>query len=369
MNTARLYQLDLLRFLAAISVVGFHYFHMGPFFGFYVAPSETLGAVARYGYLGVQAFFMISGFVIAMSAEGRSAGAFLRGRATRLLPLFWVACVLTFLVTTWSGKPGLKVSGSSLLASLAMLPAVTHRFAWVDGVYWTLAFEWLFYAIVAVSLATGIFEKHLNRLLFGWLVVSIVMLGSENSRWLVRFFTVAEYAPYFVAGICLYRLHARNARFAELFNLALSFLLAIKWSQKHVTEFQTIYSLSEPVVTALVCALFAMFLLFATGRLEWLNRKAFGMLGGFTYALYLTHQNIGYVALSRMPHLSSTHGPAMWVVCAVLLGALILACALHLFVEKPLSLRLRAKRDVALPPASAPPRWKQSPTLDKMSFD
>lgn len=66
--SARVPELDLLRFIAALSVVLFH-FCAAPLVHGSVdrALFDVLGVAARYGYLGVELFFLISGFVIIMS--------------------------------------------------------------------------------------------------------------------------------------------------------------------------------------------------------------------------------------------------------------------------------------------------------------
>jgi peptidoglycan/LPS O-acetylase OafA/YrhL len=67
---ARVPALDLLRLVAVLGVVLFHYGFRGPtgLEQTYVALPE-LAAFARYGFLGMPVFFVISGFVIAYSAE------------------------------------------------------------------------------------------------------------------------------------------------------------------------------------------------------------------------------------------------------------------------------------------------------------
>lgn len=55
-----------------------------------------LDAAARFGYLGVDLFFLIGGFVIMMSAAHGTAQAFTASRAGRLLPAFWICCTATF---------------------------------------------------------------------------------------------------------------------------------------------------------------------------------------------------------------------------------------------------------------------------------
>ena len=69
-DAGRFYILDASRFLAAVAVVLFHYLFLG-WSGGHVdsVKFESAGEVFKYGYLGVQFFFLISGFVIFMSIQ------------------------------------------------------------------------------------------------------------------------------------------------------------------------------------------------------------------------------------------------------------------------------------------------------------
>src|SRR3569833_4223108 len=95
---ARLRELDVLRFVAAAAVM-LHHFTGVP------APEwpggsarrsfPELGPVTRYGFLGVELFFLISGFVILLSAWGRKPGDFVVSRIVRLFPAYWVGVLLS----------------------------------------------------------------------------------------------------------------------------------------------------------------------------------------------------------------------------------------------------------------------------------
>ena len=142
----RMLALDLLRLVAAAAVWLYHCCYLDPVFHeapYHVAP--TLSSFARYGYLGVPVFFMISGFVIAASARGRSRLGFVRARAIRLYPAFLIALIPTLIALTASGQ---TISWSQLLANLTMVPRI-FKYEYLDGVYWSLMFEILFYAYVA----------------------------------------------------------------------------------------------------------------------------------------------------------------------------------------------------------------------------
>jgi hypothetical protein len=149
--------MDLIRFAAAFMVAGFHLFHrvwLPDYFGGnpeLLRVGEALHHPFRWGAVGVPIFFTLSGFVIAFSADGRSAGAFARSRILRLFPAAWICASLT-LTVRW-GETG--VAGD-YLRSLVLWPTGP----WIDGVYWTLGIELVFYAaIICVLLAKVPLER------------------------------------------------------------------------------------------------------------------------------------------------------------------------------------------------------------------
>ncbi|MGD5438086.1 hypothetical protein QUS99_22630, partial [Xanthomonas citri pv. citri] len=101
--------LDPLRFAAALGVAIFPQIFWSwawvsigvPGFERHVAADVLYPSAAPFtwfGWVGVEIFFVISGFVIANSASQASPGEFLLGRALRLYPAVWVCATATFLV-------------------------------------------------------------------------------------------------------------------------------------------------------------------------------------------------------------------------------------------------------------------------------
>ncbi len=85
----RIEGLDILRLFAALSVVIFHYSFRGAAADDLTRVSlPALVPITKYGYLGVDLFFVISGFVIAWSAEGRHWLQFAVARFARIYPAF-----------------------------------------------------------------------------------------------------------------------------------------------------------------------------------------------------------------------------------------------------------------------------------------
>lgn len=150
--------IDILRFLAAALVMLFH-------LGFWSWRPETstpklisggayafpeLGLFASASWVGVEIFFVISGFVIVYSATG-SAGQFLRSRVLRLVPGAWLAAPLSAMLLVLVTDLSNAEIGTRLLRSMVFWPFGP----WVDGVYWTLGIEIAFYGLIWLLLAVG----------------------------------------------------------------------------------------------------------------------------------------------------------------------------------------------------------------------
>src|SRR4051794_500691 len=153
----RLAALDALRFVAAAAVVLYHFTGRtssvwGPEQG------ERLGGIGRwtgYGSLGPALFFVISGFVILMTAWGRSTAHVVASRVGRLYPAYWVAVLTTGALLLFLWPEGKHVTPHEVLVNLTMMQSafgVDH----VDGVYWTLWTELRFYLLLAVFSLLGI---------------------------------------------------------------------------------------------------------------------------------------------------------------------------------------------------------------------
>src|ERR1700732_970273 len=144
-----IYGIDVIRFLAALSVVGFHLGYLNN-----AADFKAIWPVTWFGWIGVEVFFVLSGFVIANSANGANPMQFLKGRALRLYPAAWCCAILTLFVrSAISGEPLAEVL-PSYLRSLALVP----KGPWIDDVYWTLAIEIGFYALIFALLCAGVFS-------------------------------------------------------------------------------------------------------------------------------------------------------------------------------------------------------------------
>src|SRR5581483_5958980 len=144
--------LDLLRLVAVLAVAAYHFGFQGPA-GMVAVPD--VASVARYGFMGVPAFFVISGFVIAYSAEGRTATGFAIARFSRIYPTFLLCMTVTFLAVHVFGEPYFK---ATFLQWASNLIIVAPGHTYIDSAYWSLVVEAIFYGWVAILIRFGLFH-------------------------------------------------------------------------------------------------------------------------------------------------------------------------------------------------------------------
>jgi peptidoglycan/LPS O-acetylase OafA/YrhL len=241
----RLQALDLLRFIAALAVVFYHYLAL-PGSSF-----PQLAAVAQYGYLGVPLFFMISGFVIAASAERRSPFTFLISRGARLYPAFWIGVFFTAGISyTFSDSPP---SISDILLNLTMLNdylGVKN----IDGVYWTLQVELKFYACIFLLMLLKSFHRY-NIWLPLWLILTVSNLTfGQPSK--MGWFINPGYSCYFISGICLYLIWDKKHTAITNMTLAISSLLCIVQSFNQAQGFMSDVGVREGLIASLLVTSF-----------------------------------------------------------------------------------------------------------------
>jgi peptidoglycan/LPS O-acetylase OafA/YrhL len=317
-RSGRLYELDLLRFIAAFSVLLFHYSFRGYAKDHYtVVPYLWIAPVTKYGYLGVSLFFLISGFVILMTASAGSTRHFVISRLVRLYPAFWVCCTCTFLVMLGVGH-GKAPTLREYAVNLTMLNGFVGVRS-IDAVYWSLFVELKFYALVFLVLLLGQMGR-VKALLAVWLASYAVC-----TFWHVKYVSallIPEFAPYFIAGAFFFLIWQEGASLYKGLMIAACLALIEVQSLRDTAEVATTYHTHMNALAPAVAlaAFFVVFFLIATGRTRrWANRR-FVLLGALTYPLYLIHQNVGYALLNLGYGRINVH-LLMWGVTALMLLA------------------------------------------------
>jgi peptidoglycan/LPS O-acetylase OafA/YrhL len=350
------YGLDLVRFLAAALVVAYH---LG--FKAWAVPGGTLNAMlgtviaappgwrlAWCGWIGVQVFFVVSGAVIAWSAQGVGAGTFVRRRIARLLPALLIAVLIALPVAIggFAMPPG----------QAAWLALRTVTFVpwgpWLIGQFWTIPIELGFYALVALLLAAGRGAQGLAWALGlastgYWLAVGAgaIVPGGRLAELLLL-----QHGVYFAIGMLCARGTIAPRHFA--LGLACAAVAAVQIRQAAAWEMAARADLAAhwPLAYALWLGLTALV------ALSFFHREAIaarvggaapalrlaGLAGLATYPLYLVHIHVGGAILLAAAPLGS--GVAL---AAALAGTLVVAIAIAAWLEPPLHALVRAGLDHA----------------------
>jgi peptidoglycan/LPS O-acetylase OafA/YrhL len=330
--------LDLLRLVAALLVVLYHYTFHGP--GAYDLTwlsVPEVSSVTRYFNLGVPLFFAISGFVIAASVEGRTVREFFIARASRLYPAFLVCMTLTFVVVTCFGAPRLTTSAAQWVANLLIAaPALNQEY--MDLVYWSIVCEVIFYAMVAGTAWLGLFQRHLPFLVVGWLVVSVVNEVLLKSN-LVRHLLITNYSGYFSAGMMIYCLVRGQPRKPLIWGLLIAATIVgafqadwnANWLRERGVELLPAVVMLLGALTPLMVGAFVLIKRLPVGPGTLLA------LGGLTYPLYLMHQMIGYVIFNHLEGVA----PRAVLLVGVIATMLAASWIVYRFIERPAQARLR----------------------------
>lgn len=295
--------IDALRAFAALWVVAHHWY-----FRNLVAEGSTpfvqpIDSFFREGWLGVEVFFVLSGFVITHSIRGAHitpsyVGRFALRRSLRLDPPYWVAIagiiVLNFLsaaITHERLEP--PPSGASIVAHLFYLQGF-FGFRHIVGVFWTLCYEIQFYLILVT--ATGVAARFKNGRLFVFVPLWFFCIATAMN-WipLPQAFCFSRW-PLFFLGVIVHWAFVEKSWprwvvpvFAIGMVLPIATLNDWKWDL-------------EVLVAALTAGLIAL----AAWR-GWLTTVSMGPVvqfyGRISYSVYLLHMVIGTRAL----HLAMRH--------------------------------------------------------------
>lgn len=343
-SKARFHILDGARFIAALSVLFYHYFAAGPEstikLGKQLVPTHEfpeLYPALKFGFLGVNLFFLISGFVIFASAINRTPIQFAVLRWIRLFPTYWFAMLFTTIAVYLYDSEKFNITLFQFLANLTMLNDYMS-IKDIDPVYWTLHVELQFYACIFMLLLIGAF-KHYRVWLTTWIILCI-LYEVISQPFFLSWFISPKYSSLFISGIVFYlaRMHGYDLFLrAALF---FSYGLSLYFTPDQVDLYTTETTLQDKITGMLiVTSFYIFFFLISIGKLNINRNQILLVLGGLTYPLYLIH----LIAGRRL--MDAYFGAANNYVIVSITMVIMLLCALiiHLLIDKKACGMLRSK--------------------------
>ncbi|KQP77669.1 acyltransferase [Methylobacterium sp. Leaf113] len=354
-----IYNLQILRALAAYLVFLTH-------FGLYAAPILPRPDALAFGAVGVDVFFVLSGFIMFVSTAGggETPGSFLLRRAIRVVPVYWLVTLALVLIVLAGLKPiGIvALRPDYVVQSLLFLPFSRNGYVEpLNSVGWTLNYEMFFYAGFAGLLLVASLKARLIGLVAGFLGLALLSLAPVPGLYWAYYTKpiVLEFAAGAGLGYAYLRLGQPPAGFpvrrlagtalvaAAALVLGAQALAAARGADLEMTGF------ARPLVwgTAALLAVGAVVLLERGGvvlRSRWLLSQ-----GNASYAFYLVHNLMLHSAAKAAAVLVAPGALRVVLVFVIAFGASV-ALGEWLFrcVEAPMGAALRRRLDRR--PRSAP---------------
>ena len=333
--TRRIVELDSLRALAAINLMLFHFTHV---FSVKYGYSSPLGFEWPYGKYGVQLFFMLSGFVNAMTLlRKRKTGDFLVGRLVRVCPSYWLVIGTNLLLISLIPLTMSQLSMQDLAANLTIMPNL-FGYECMEPVTWTLQVEMLFYGLILLMFVTRSLESPL-RTMMTYMALSLVgglsieYLATTNMNptvmsalHLLRSLLRLDFMPLFALGVLIHQIKSQQGnRWANLGGIVVC-----------ATVFHVIDRHGHnPAATVLLTGLLAFC---AYGKMPLLRLRPLIFISTISYSLYLFHNNLGCVLIY---YLDRAGVPPLACFVAGIVFAVAISALITFVFERPVTNALR----------------------------
>jgi len=321
-----------------------------------------------YGHLAVAVFIVVSGFSLALAPlgdGGRLRGGtrrFIRRRAWRILPAYWVALVFSTVVAGWvlQTETGAGAITKAFVVHGLLLQDVIGSQA-PNGAFWSIAVEWQIYFLfpLILWLARKRSVEFAVAVAVGAVVVAhlVARFGSPLDK--IDHLT-PQFLALFALGVLAVHL-GRGERAAELRRplgaaalvafAAVVLLAIVEGSEWMVARFFYVDLVFGLAAACLLCTLRA-------GGATWIRRalgsRAGLKLGLFSYSIYLIHAPIvGALDLYVVGPMALPPLAAFFALLAIGVPVVLAVCyGFHLLFEAPF-LRYRDTRSLRALPVAA----------------
>ncbi len=305
----RILHLDGLRGLAILLVVVFHVYARWPSYLEFVNVTKDF-PLFKYGYYGVQLFFMISGFVIFMSLDNsKSALEFVRKRWLRLFPtMFLVSMLIYSTANLFYERPAGEPSAYDLLPGLVFIhPSIVSKLigssvSSLEGAFWSLYIEVFFY-FISCLLYFSLGRSRLMMFIFSIFITTSVLnlLSYDVSILLSLGF---GYYGWFFIGCFTYEKINGRVSFVDHVALIISVILCLKFDSENIESLSIL-------IFIIVLFFFSFYIEFLSG---FLTNKLLLFFGFISYPLYLMHENMMISTIMKVLYVIELEGWISYII-------------------------------------------------------
>jgi peptidoglycan/LPS O-acetylase OafA/YrhL len=211
----------------------------------------------------------------------------------------------------------------------------------IDGPYWTMIIEMLFYVLIVIVYATNGLK---NIIPIGILLLYLIAIPNLVSGtilwspyvWIRTWVPLLNHFALFFAGILFYKILTENKnRFLYYSLILVSFTVQI------TTIGDSITFITRTEHICMILIYFALFILFVNGWLKFLITPITLFLGKISFALYLIHQYLSTQII--LPILQNSFGLGFWIAATICLTIIVLLSVLITFyIEIPIGQKVNS---------------------------
>ena len=277
-QNGQIHSIQALRGLACLAVYFLHFFADKKV----LPPNNFIVEASKYGFLGVQAFFIISGFIIPYSMyrnqyKLKNFWSLFKRRIVRI-ELPYIASIFLLVILSYGGylffgnhQESFRINWKNVLLNIGYLNVFVGT-EFINFAYWTLFVELQFYICIGL-----IYPLIVSNNTF-WRYLVFIPILSLNYFWGVGALVLHSHFPLFMIGIFTFQYAIGIIKSKEYFLVTVITILGNAFWTNEILKIEN----AIPIATVSVCALFFIF--------TFKNKnKMLDFLGKVSFSLYLIH--------------------------------------------------------------------------------
>ncbi|MEJ8743489.1 acyltransferase [Mediterraneibacter sp. HCN-7094] len=326
----RIYGLDYMRGISCILVMLYHY--TTRIVEIFPEINSKWIIKVPFGYMGVAVFFLLSGFLsLKQYKPEQNILEFVINKIKRLYPCYWLAAIITYFVVDIFLEEK-AVSLKTLLLNLTMMESFLGA-ELVDGAYWTLANELIFYTFIAIVFVVLKHKHKFNIYAITWLVCANAILCIDSDNLCFTIFNklfMAQYVQMFLAGGFIFVLFYYEKKVSRI-------IAVLGWGICLITQMR-VFGANYMIFFLIANILLIIFVLMDKQNINYpMNLlklfRPVAFFASISYPLYLIHQNIGYTIIINLYRFGVKNEVVIVIPIIILTG---LAFFMHRFIEVPI---------------------------------